>query len=326
MTSFTITKKTKTTSKTTTPPPTITKTTERTTPTKTRQRTTTTRTPKTTKYAHHPNYELDTLKKRWVRKSDIRPIELVNQHKAFLIDYLIKNSKLDKKQIEMLVKKHSTSEKTLSKILIEKGVFTQKQSDMFFRRYNFWQYALCKHMKKICPTETDLRGRDWCALHEDIFCYFKDEKSNVVSCYSVDDITFQLSSALAGGEEEDMAHYQLPRDPYTRKVWTEEFIKHFLKQLRYQYKKGNLREFHAPHVVYFLRHYKKFYKDPAIKPFLSKTTLTKQEKWKVSDAIEDFLSETGEIEPDWTEGPKRWWFWKDDETEPEYMMAYIFQK
>jgi len=178
-------------------------------------------------------------------------------------------------------------------------------------------------MKNICPTETDIEGNDWCKYPERSFCYYKDKKNNnTISCYSVSDVLGIINSSFTGGGE-DAILLQLPRDPYTRKVFTEEFIKQYLRQFRLL---QSLRDLAYPEVAYFLRNYKKFYADPNIKPFLKKSILTNQEKWKVSRAIEEFLTKTNEIEHGWTDGHVRWWFWVDEDNEPTNKIDYIFNK
>lgn len=286
--------------------------------------TTTQRKTSPTKFANHPDYEFDTMKKRWVKKSDIRPPELVNRYKVFLMDYLKKNTTMDHKEIEKLVRKHATSTNRLKEILVAKGVMTQRKANIFFSRNNFWHKELCGHMKTICPTKSDLAEIDWCKYHEDAFYYYKDKNTNHISCYSVNDIYSIINMSFTGGDE-DAILLQLPRDPYTRKVLTEEFIKKFLKQI--QHLKEDLNKKHVPHVVYFLRNYKNFYSDPKIKPFLTKNTLTKKETWQLSNAIEDFLTKTNEIEHGWATGHIRSWFWVDDEkNEPASLYDYIFKK
>lgn len=101
-------------------------------------------------------------------------------------------------------------------------------------------------------------------------------------------------------------------------------MKKFVKQLRQTESANYIRELQMPHVVYFLKHYKKFYADPNIKPYLNKNVLTQQEKWKVSRAIENFFTKTNEIEHGWGEGHIRWWFWVDEDNEPEDKYKYIF--
>ena len=97
-------------------------------------------------------------------------------------------------------------------------------------------------------------------------------------------------------------------------------MKAFLKQLQI------LKNFEIqwPHLVYFLRNYKKFYHDPAIKPFLTKKTFTNEEKWDLSDEIEEFMTKTKEIEHGWTTENKRWWFWTDEKNQPKKKYNYIF--
>ena len=283
------------------------------------------------KYANHPDYEYDTMKNRWVKKSDLRPAELVNRYKAYLSNYLKKYTTIveKKKEIEKLVKKHATSTNQLKKLLVEKKIFSQDYADKFFHRINFWKKELCHHMKKVCLTETDLEGHNWCQHPEDAFFYFKGDGKNKVSCFSVGDLINIISSSLTGGDEETI-FLQLPRDPYTRKVLSQEFIKTFLKQLRLG--KERLNKFNVPHVVYFLRNYKKFYSDPTIKSYLNKTTLTNKEKWELSEAIEEFMTATDEIEHDLLEESKndsvkeskRWWFWVDEKNPPTDIYGYIF--
>lgn len=288
--------------------------------TKTKTKTNKTKRQSPTKYANHPDYEFDTIKKRWVKKSDLRPIELVNKYKLFLIEYLKKSTTMNPKEIEKIVKTHATSSKRLSEILVKKGAMTKKEAEDFFYDYNFWNMELCKYMKKICPTETDIEGTDWCEYGEDLFCFHKDNKTGFVSCYSLDDILGLLSSSFTDGDDYRLS-LQLPRDPYTRKVLTEDLIKTLLKQIRYY--KDYFRNYADPHVVYFLRNYKKFYANPNIKPFLQKTTLTSQEKYKLSEAIENFMTKTNEIRHGWGEGHIRWWFWIDGK-EPKDKYKYIF--
>ena len=90
-----------------------------------------------------------------------------------------------------------------------------------------------------------------------------------------------------------------------------------------QINKDALSKLAYAHVAYFLRHYKRFYKDPVIKPFLTKSTLTKKEKWELSDAIEDFLLETDEIRNSRTKSGKQWWYWKSGK-KPVDIREYIF--
>ena len=280
------------------------------------------KTPTNNKFANHPDYEYDTMKKRWVKKSDLRPVDLVNRYKIFLIDYLKINTDMDHKKIEKLVRKHATSTNRLKEILVEEGEMTQRQADRFFIRNSFWKKELCKHMKKICPTERDINEKEWCDYSEDAFCYFKDQK-NKISCYSINDIYNIISSSFTGGDD-DTIFLQLPKDPYTRKVFTQEFIKTFLKQLRLG--KERLNNLHVPHVLYFLRNYKKFYSDPNIKTFLKKKILTNREKWELSEAIEEFLTEKDVIHHGFTTEDKRSWFWNDDKKEPKNLYDYIFKK
>jgi hypothetical protein len=272
------------------------------------------------KYANNPDYEYDTTNRRWVKKSDLRPIELVNQYKIFLTNYLDKNTMMELKDIKKLVNKHATSTKRLTDILVEKGMMSASRSNLFCNKFSFWRHELCKHMKKVCPTKTSLSGQDWCTYAEDSFCYYKDKKTKLISCYTVPDILNIISSSLTTGDENEIL-LQLPRDPYTRKILTSDFIKSFLKQMR---QIEELRDLAYPHVVYFLRNYKKFYTDPDIKPFLEKTTLTKKEKQELSDAISDFLTRTDEIEMNLTDDNEIWWFWTDDEKEPTNKLDYIY--
>jgi ribosomal protein S16 len=295
-------------------------------PTKTTPNTATKTTTKD-KYANHPDYEYDTTNRRWVKKSDLRPIELVNRYKVFLTNYLDKNTMMELKDIKKLVNKHATSTKRLTKILVEKGMMTERQAKIFSNNYTFWSQELCKHMKKVCPTETNLNGEDWCVYAEDVFFYSKDKKTNLTSCYVMPDILNIISSSLTGGEVADEEYYdlllQLPRDPYTRKVLDQEFISSFLKQIRKI--KDKVSNIQAAHVLYFFRNYKKFYTDPKIKPFLKKTTLNKKEKQELSDAIEDFLSRTDEIEHGIASDKTIWWFWLDGK-QPTDMYKYIYEK
>jgi hypothetical protein len=278
-----------------------------------------------TKFANHPDYEFDTIKKRWVKKSDIRPIELVNRYKTFLIDYLKKHTEeKDHKNIEKIVNKYATSTERLKEILIEKEGFSRRWVNRTFDKYNFWDKELCGHMKKVCPNETDLSGKEWCEYGEDLLFLYKEHNGKHVSCYSITDVYDVISSSFTGGDD-DVIFLQLPRDPYTRKVWDQDFIKKFLKQLRVI--KKDVNRLPLPHVVYFLRNYKKFYADPQIKPFLKKNTLTKREQWQLSDAIEDFMLETEEIGHGFTDDTgelKRWWFWEDDTKIPKDLYNYIF--
>lgn len=276
-----------------------------------------------TKYANHPDYEYDTVKTRWVKKSDIRPVELINQYKAFLMDYLKKSTTMDHNEIEKLVRKHATSTNRLKEILVEKGIMTKRKADIFFRKNSFWEKELCKHMKTVCPTETDLSGNDWCDYAEEALIYDKDTKTKLVSCYSASDLLQIISSSFTG-EEDDYILLQLPRDPYTRNVLTQDLIKKMLNVLRAN--KGGLSKLAFPHVAYFLRHYKKFYADPNIKLFIKKDNdiLTKQEKWKLSEIIEELLTETDELENDLTVKGKQWWFWKEGK-KPADMYDYIFK-
>jgi hypothetical protein len=295
-------------------------------PTKTITKTTTKTTTKD-KYANHPDYDYDTTNRRWVKKSDLRPIELVNQYKIFLTNYLDKNTMMELKDIKKLVNKHATSTKRLIEILVEKGMMTENRARAFFRKNSFWYRDLCKHMKKICPSETNLKGEDWCEYMEDSFCYYKDKRTNLISCYTMPEIFSIISTSFTGGEVADEEYYdlllQLPRDPYTRKVLSQDFIRSYLKQIRNL--KGKFSFETAPHILYFFRNYKKFYTDPKIKPFLEKTILTKKEKHELSDAIEDFLTRTDEIEHALTKNDKIWWFWLDGK-QPTDMYKYIYEK
>jgi hypothetical protein len=286
--------------------------------------TTTKRKTPNTKYTNHPDYEYDTIKKRWVKKSDIRPAELVNRYKVFLMDYLKAKTKMDPKRIETLVRKHATSTERLKEILIKEGALSKIRTNIFFNNNSFWKKELCGHMKKVCPTERDLSERDWCEYNENGFFYFNDEKSKHISCFSIKDIYDIISSSFTGGDD-DMIFLQLPRDPYTRKVFNEEFIKKFLKQLRHL--KGEVNNLPRAHVVYFLRNYKTFYNDPKIKSFLKKNTLTNKEKWELSEAIQKFMTKSNEIGHGFTtKGHKRWWFWVNDEKEPTDLYNYVFNK
>ena len=93
---------------------------------------------KTIKYANHPDYEFDTLRTRWVKKSDLRPIPLVNSYKMYLKDYLKTHTNMDHKKIDLLVKKHATSENRLKEILVAEEAMTKQQADRFFTKNNFW--------------------------------------------------------------------------------------------------------------------------------------------------------------------------------------------
>lgn len=311
-----------------TPPPTKTKTKQyQMTATKTKtNKTTATKTKKTiktnqnTKYANHPDYEYDTVKTRWVKKSDLRPAELVNRYKAFLTEFLKKQSKIPEKEIKTLVKKHATSSERLKEELKWRPI-PDYMVNKLIRESSFWKKELCKHMENICPTPKDIKDIKWCDYEEHFFFYYKDEQTQKGSCYSIGDILSIISTSLTGGDEE-LILLQLPRDPYTRKVLSEKFMKAFLKQLRI------LKNFEIqwPHVVYFLRNYKKFYHDPAIKPFLKKNTFTNEEKWELSDEIEEFMTRTNEIEHGWTTDNKRWWFWVDEKNQPKSKYDYIFKQ
>ena len=272
-------------------------------------------------HANDPEYEYDLTSNRWRKKSDLRPLELVNRYKAFLLDHLTNTSSVNRKEIEKIVRKHATSTKRLEKTLVKKGIMTQQQAYDFLLDGNFWHKELCNHMKKVCPTETDLRGDDWCTYAEEALLYNKDPKTKIVSCFSASDIVLILSSSFTA-DENGILLLQPPRDPYTRKVLTQDFIKKWLKIIRTN--KEGLSDITYPHVIYFLRHYKRFYKDPIIKPFLSKNTLTNKEKWELSEAIEDFLLETDEIRNSRTKSGKQWWFWKSGK-KPENTHEYIFQ-
>lgn len=283
--------------------------------------TTKTRTTRTkTNFSNHPDYTYDSMKKRWVKKSNIRPVELVNRYKEFLIEFLEKNTTLAPKEIEKIVRKHATSSERLKKILVEKGAMTITRANELMKKNRFWGKELCHHMKTICPAETNLSGVSWCKYTEETFFLNQDKKTKHVSCYTVPEVVYLLNTSFVGGDDPNTALFQLPRDPYTRKVFTPDFMRAYLKHLRFFKEDFN---FPAPHVLYFLRNYKKFYTDPIIKPFLKKNVLTDDEKWQVSDAIEKFLTKTNEIEHGWVKGPKRWWFWKDGK-EPEDQMAYIY--
>lgn len=284
--------------------------------------TTKTRTTRTkTNFSNHPDYTYDSMKKRWVKKSNIRPVELVNRYKEFLIAFLKIDTNLDHKEIERLVRKHATSSDRLKKILVETGAMTKTRANKLFKDYNFWGRELCGHMKTICPAETNLSGVSWCDMTEESFFYNEDKKTKHVSCYTVSEVVYLLSTSFAGGDDPNTVLFQLPRDPYTRKVLTPDFMRAYLKHLRFF--QEDFKKFTYPHVVYFLHNYQKFYTDPTIKPFLKKNVLTEDEKWEVSEAIEKFLTKTNEIEHGWIKGPKRWWFWKDGK-EPEDKMEYIY--
>lgn len=274
-------------------------------------------------FRNQPEYEYDVSKNRWVLKSDLRPLELVNRYKKYLIKYLKTYTNIDRQKIEKLVNKHATSTERLKKLLVEDRVITESELNQIFKKVNFWRKELCHHMKKICPTETDLSGIDWCEYPEEGLYYFKDDRDNKVSCFSVQDIYEIISSSFTGESDDGEISLQLPRDPYTRKIFTKNFIKKFLKHLRRL--KADVNNLIRPHVVYFLRNYEEFYEDPQIKPFLTKNTLTKKEKRELSEAIEDFLTETEEIEHGWTTGPKRWWFWVNEKNKPTNLYAYIFK-
>lgn len=275
-----------------------------------------------TKYANHPDYEYDTVKTRWVKKSDLRPAELVNRYKAFLTEYLEKRSNVPFQKIKTLVNKHATSTERLIKILTEKEYMSTLGVKRFANGKNsFWDKEMCHHLEKICPAPTDLKGNKWCDHDEDFFFYYKDETMKKGSCYSINDVLNIISASLTGGNE-DLIFLQLPRDPYTRKVLSEKFMKAFLKQLRI------LKHFEIqwPHLVYFLRNYKKFYHDPTIKPFLKKNTFTNKEKSDLSNEIEEFMTRTKEIEHGWTTDNKRWWFWTDEKNQPKSKYDYIFKQ
>lgn len=272
------------------------------------------------KHANDPDYEYDVTSNYWRRKSDLRPLELVNRYKAFLMHQLTASSDVDPKEIGKIVRKHATSTRRIKEILVEKGIMTKTQAIHFFKTNSFWEKELCNHMKKVCPTQTDLSGDDWCTYAEEALFYNKDPKTKIVSCFSASDIIQIISSSFIG-EENGIPFLQLPRDPYTRKVLTQDFIKKWLRLARAH--KSALSKVAYAHVVYFLRHYKRFYKDPAIKPFLTKSTLTKKEKWELSDAIEDFLMETDEIRNSRTKQGGRWWYWKSGK-KPADTREYIF--
>lgn len=272
------------------------------------------------KHANDPDYEYDIESNYWRKKSDLRPLELVNRYKAFLLDHLTSTSNVNPKVIEKIVRKHATSTRRLKEILVEKGIMTKKKASDFLFDNDFWQKELCNHMKKVCPTETDLSGDDWCTYAEEALLYDKDPKTKIVSCFSASDIIQIISSSFIG-EENGIPFLQLPRDPYTRKVLTQDFIKKWLRLARVH--KTAFSKSSYPHVFYFLRHYKRFYKDPVIKPFLTKSTLTKKEKWELSDAIEDFLMETDEIRNSRTKQGGRWWYWKSGK-KPADTREYIF--
>jgi len=289
--------------------------------TETKKNQTNIKTKTNTKFAGNPDYEFDTIKKRWVKKSDIRPIELVNKYKLFLEDYLQKNTNLDHKKIRDIVKKHATSTERLKELLVKEGLEYIKVIN-FFNGISFWNKELCGHMEKKCPVDTDLYGNMWCKHDENNFLFVKDEK-NKISCYSIDDIYSIISSSFTGGDK-DAIFLQLPRDPYTRKIFNEDFIKKFLKQLRLNKELVNQKNY--PHVAYFLKNYKKLYNNTDIKLFLKKNILTTKEKWELSEIIEDFLYDTDEIHPGIAKSKKIFWFWNDKNKEPANLYEYIFKK
>lgn len=272
------------------------------------------------KYANNPDYEYDITSNRWRKKSDIRPLKLVNRYKAFLLDHLTTISNKNQKEIEKIVRKHATSTRRLENILVDKGIMTAQEAYDFLFDNDFWQKELCNHMKKVCPTETDLSGEDWCSYSEEALLYHKDPKTKIISCFSSTDLVSIISNSFTG-EENGNVFLQLPRDPYTRKVLPETHIKKMLKLLRPD--EETLSKLAYPHVIYFLRHYKRFYKDPTIKPFLTKSMLTKKEKLELSEAIEDFLLETDEIRNNLSKSGKQWWFWKSGK-KPTNIHKYIF--
>lgn len=313
-----------------------TKTKQTTNKTKTRQITNKTKqiTPKTntyTKFAGNPDYEFDTKKKNWVKKSDVRPVELVNRYKEFLVKFLKRRVPLRKKKltdvdgkiIETLVNKYATSTERLKKMLVEKGVLSEERADLIMDGNDFWDKELCHHMKTICPTQESLTGIGWCNYDEDTFFYFKEDKSKHISCYSIGDIYNIIANSFTGGDD-DSIFLQVPRNPYTRKAFTPELIKKFLKQLR-QFTKEEVNNMPIPQVVYFLRNYKKFYSDPIVKKYIHKTTLTNKEKWELSEAIEKFMIKKNEIFHGWTDkdDSKRWWFWEEGKR-PKSLYEYIF--
>lgn len=274
----------------------------------------------TVKHANDPNYEYDITTNRWRKKSDLRPIELVNRYKAFLRNHLTSNSNVDPKVIEKIVHTHATSTKRLKEMIVKKGILREVKANIFFKKNSFWRKELCNHMKKVCPTETDLSGDDWCSYAEEALLYNKDPKTKIVSCYSASDIILILSNSFTGDENGNV-FLQPPRDPYTRKVLPQHYVKKMLKLLRVN--EDGLSKLAYPHVIYFFRHYKRFYRDPTIKPLLTKSTLTKKEKWELSEAIEDFLTETDEIRHGWAKGHEHWWFWKSGK-KPADIREYIF--
>lgn len=168
---------------------------------------------KHTNFANHPDYEYDTVKNKWFKKS-IRPIQLVNRYKAFLMDYLKDNTTLNPKQIGKIVQRHATSTARLKEMLVSKDAMTQSEADYFFKKNSFWGKELCRHMNTICPTETSLDGIPWCKYTEESLFLHNDNKTKYVSCYTLGEMIGILSSSLTGGGKH-LIILQLPRDPYT---------------------------------------------------------------------------------------------------------------
>jgi len=225
---------------------------------------------------------------------------------------LINEEKMDKKEAEKLVRKHST--KRLFDILVGKGIMIKEHVPLFLKSHSFYKREFCKEMVRTCPMATDLEGYSWCDDDDEKEIFYFKGGDGQVSCYAIQEVFRIIHNSFTGGDDYAIL-LQLPKDPYTRKVFSKEFIGAFIKKLK------KTRDITAPEIMYFLRNYKKFYSDPKIKPFLEKN-VGHNDKWKVSNAIEEFLTKSGEISHGWAVSDNRAWFW-DEKKRPKDLYKYV---
>jgi hypothetical protein len=249
-------------------------------------------------FANDPSYECDPETNQWTSVDEIIKRDIIQANPFLAAIQNIQNKSLNQ-ILKLVEQRYKTKQSTKTKQ-------KTKQQNKGWRE-------TCKEMEEKCPMDTDLSGDNWCSLEpKNVFYY---EKNGKRSCYGVDEI---FSIIHLGFTARDTSYqvpplrFQLPRDSYDRTPFTKEFFKKF--------KEHNRKYRHVPkqpEVCYFLKHYREFYNDDNIKPFL---TQLDPNKVNLSNAIDQFLLKHRHIDINMRTSN---WFWLPGK-EPQNKFNYIF--
>jgi hypothetical protein len=144
-------------------------------------------------------------------------------------------------------------------------------------------------MEKKCPMDCDLETTPWCE-HDEKDVFYVNENGNTY-CYTIQEIFEILHTgftALDTSYEVPPLRLQLPRDSYSRAIFSKKFIEQLINKIKIT--KDVPR---YPEVSYFLKYYEKFYNNKQLKPFLQGGN--DDQKVKLSKAIATFLNSKKDI-------------------------------